>query len=61
MSAVRNVLHALEVIGATIMPAGDHLVLRAGPKPVPASVIRLIREQRARAFNVVPPPARGMR
>ena len=46
MSAVRNVLHALEVIGATIMPAGDHLVLRAGPKPVPASVIRLIREQK---------------
>jgi hypothetical protein len=46
MSPASNVLHELEVIGATIRPAGDQLVLRAGAKPVPASVIRLIREQK---------------
>jgi hypothetical protein len=34
----------LEAIGATIEPAGDRLLVRAGPKPVPASVIRRVRE-----------------
>jgi hypothetical protein len=46
MSAVSNVLHELEVIGATIRPVGDRLILRAGAMPVPANVIRLVREQK---------------
>ena len=44
MSTPSSVLHDLEAIGATIEPAGDRLLLRAGPKPVPVSVIRRIRE-----------------
>jgi hypothetical protein len=44
MSMPSSVLHDLEAIGATIEPAGDRLLLRAGPKPVPVSVIRRVRE-----------------
>jgi hypothetical protein len=44
MSAARDVLCHLEAIGATVEPVGDRLLLRAGPKPVPATVIRRVRE-----------------
>ncbi len=44
MSAAREVLCHLEAIGATIESAGDRLLVRAGPKPVPARVIRRVRE-----------------
>ena len=44
MSAAAHILHELEAIGAIIAPAGDRLLLRAGPKPVPASIIRRVRE-----------------
>jgi hypothetical protein len=43
MSAARDVLCDLEAIGATIEPVADHLLLHAGPKSVPASVIRRVR------------------
>ena len=35
MSTARELLHDLAVIGATIQPAGDRLILRAGATPVP--------------------------
>jgi hypothetical protein len=44
MSITGDVLQELEAIGATIEPAGDALLLRAGPKPVPASLIRRVRD-----------------
>jgi hypothetical protein len=44
VNATHEVLRHLEAIGATIEPAGDRLRLRAGPKPVPACVIRRVRE-----------------
>ena len=47
MSEAREVLCQLNALGATIAPAGDRLLLRAGSKPVPASVIRRIREAKA--------------
>jgi hypothetical protein len=47
LSAAGDVLHELRAIGATIEPAGDRLVLRAGPKPVPVSVIRRVRGAKA--------------
>jgi hypothetical protein len=47
MSEAREVLCQLKGLGATITPAGDRLLLRAGPKPVPAGVIRRIREAKA--------------
>ena len=44
MSAAQEVFRNLTAIGATIEHAGDHLLLRAGPKPVPAAIIRRVRE-----------------
>jgi hypothetical protein len=44
VSAAPEILHALDAIGATIVPAGDRLLLRAGAKPVPAAIIRRVRE-----------------
>jgi len=62
MNAVLSeVLHQLDAIGATIEPTGDRLRIRAGPKPVPASMIRLIRQAKAEllvALAVTPSLAR---
>jgi len=44
MSAAHEVFRHLEAIGATIEHAGDSLLLRAGPKPIPAAIIRRVRE-----------------
>lgn len=44
MSAAQEVFSHLEAIGATIEHAGDSLLLRAGPKPIPAAIIRRVRE-----------------
>jgi hypothetical protein len=44
MSAAHEVFRHLEAIGATIEHAGDSLLLRAGPKRVPAAIIRRVRE-----------------
>jgi hypothetical protein len=44
MSAAHEVFRHLEAIGATIEHAGDSLLLRAGPKPVPAAIIRRVRQ-----------------
>lgn len=40
MSSVSELLDRLAEIGATIRPAGDHLILRAGSKPVPAALVK---------------------
>jgi hypothetical protein len=53
MSSTRDVLRRLEEIGASIEPAGDRLVLRAGAKPVPASVIRRVREAKPELLAVL--------
>ena len=47
MSAARDLLDDLAVIGATIEPAGDRLVLRAGPTAIPARLVSRIREAKA--------------
>jgi hypothetical protein len=47
MSAAQEVCRHLAAIGATIEQAGDRLLLRAGPKPVPADIIRRVREAKA--------------
>jgi hypothetical protein len=44
MNSVSSLLHDLETIGATVRPAGGHLVLRAGHKPVPGELVRRIRQ-----------------
>ena len=43
MSAARDLLSDLAVIGATIRPAGDRLVLRAGNVAIPAGLVSRIR------------------
>jgi hypothetical protein len=47
MSTISDVLQELEAIGATIEPAGDGLLLRAGPKPVPVRLIRRVRDAKS--------------
>jgi hypothetical protein len=47
MSAVRDLLDDLAVIGATIEPAGDRLLLRAGPTAIPGGLVNRIREAKA--------------
>ena len=47
MNAARQLLDDLAVIGATVEPAGDRLILRAGPTPIPAALVNRVREAKA--------------
>ena len=44
MSAARDLLERLAEIGATLEPTGDHLILRAGATPVPAELVKRLRQ-----------------
>jgi hypothetical protein len=64
MILARDVLDHLAGIGATVQPAGDQLILRAGPKAIPATLVRQVREAKADllemlAANAVATQARG--
>ena len=47
MSAARELLDDLAVIGATVEPAGDRLILRAGHVAIPARLVNRVREAKA--------------
>jgi hypothetical protein len=47
MSTARNLLRDLALIGATIQPEGDRLILRAGAIPVPAGLVSRVRRAKA--------------
>jgi hypothetical protein len=47
MSVARNLLEDLAGIGATIKPAGDRLILRAGRTPIPAALVGRVRAAKA--------------
>jgi hypothetical protein len=47
MSIARNLLEDLAGIGATIKPAGDRLILRAGRTAIPAALVSRVREAKA--------------
>src|SRR5437868_767923 len=47
MSAAAELLRHLSEIGASIHPAGDKLIVRAGTSPVPAELVRRLRAERA--------------
>jgi hypothetical protein len=47
MTAARELLDDLATIGATIEPAGDRLILRAGPTAIPAVLVNRVREAKA--------------
>jgi hypothetical protein len=44
MSGGLELLGQLSKIGATIKPAGDNLIVRAGRRPIPAELVARIRE-----------------
>jgi hypothetical protein len=44
MNIAHNLLDDLTGIGATIEPAGDRLILRAGPTAIPATLVSRIRQ-----------------
>ncbi len=47
MSVARNLLDDLAGIGATIKPAGDRLILRAGRTAIPAGLVSRVRKAKA--------------
>ena len=47
MNAARGLLDDLAMIGATVEPAGDRLILRAGPTAIPAVLVKRLREAKA--------------
>lgn len=55
MSAVRALLDDLRVIGATLHPSGERLILRAGPEAVPGSLVRRIRECKSELITALAP------
>jgi hypothetical protein len=59
MNAAREILDHLVQIGATVQPAGDRLVLRAGPKGISATLLNRVREAKADLIAVLAGPVRG--
>jgi len=55
MSAVRDLLDRLAEIGATVEPAGDRLILRAGATPVPAELVKRLRQSRGDLLEELAP------
>jgi hypothetical protein len=53
MSTVDELLDRLARIGATIRPAGDRLILRAGSAAVPAELVRRIRQAKVELLAAV--------
>ncbi|HEY1472938.1 MAG TPA: hypothetical protein VGF53_02515 [Pseudolabrys sp.] len=47
MNVARNLLDDLATIGAMIEPAGDRLILHAGPTAIPATLVSRVREAKA--------------
>jgi hypothetical protein len=55
MNFVYDLLERLTEIGATVRPAGDRLILRAGSKPVPAELVWRIHEAKAEILATLSP------
>jgi hypothetical protein len=47
MNIAYALLDDLAVIGATLQPVGDRLILRAGPTAIPAALVNRVREAKA--------------
>jgi hypothetical protein len=43
-AAVQELLACLAEIGATVRPAGNHLLLHAGTKPIPGDLVKRLRD-----------------
>jgi hypothetical protein len=57
MSASAELLRRLSEIGATVSPAGDKLVVRAGTTPVPAELVKHLRAAKAEVLAALMPPS----
>jgi hypothetical protein len=57
MTTAHEVLDRLAEIGATVRPAGDNLIVRAGAKPVPAELVRRVRHAKADILAALAPAA----
>jgi hypothetical protein len=57
MSAAHDLLNDLAAIGATIEPAGDRLILRAGAKAVPADLVKRLRHAKVELLAALSPDA----
>jgi hypothetical protein len=56
MTAARELLDRFAEIGATVRPAaGDHLIVRAGANPVPAELVRQLRQAKAEVLAALAP------
>jgi hypothetical protein len=53
MSAAQHLLDGLAAIGATVRPRGNELVVRAGEKPIPGSMIKQLRESKADLLHIL--------
>jgi hypothetical protein len=56
MNAARELLDDLALIGATVEPAGDRLILRAGPMAIPARLVNRVREAKAELIATLARP-----
>jgi hypothetical protein len=52
MSSVSELLDRLAEMGATIRSEGDHLILRAGSKPVAAALVKRLHRAKAEVLAV---------
>jgi hypothetical protein len=55
MNVARDLLDDLAIIGATVEPAGDRLILRAGSNAIPATVVNRVREAKADLIAMLAP------
>jgi hypothetical protein len=55
MNVARDLLGDLAVIGATIKPAGDRLILRAGHTAIPAALVNRVREAKVDLLAALAP------
>jgi hypothetical protein len=55
MNAAGDLLDHLARIGATVKPAGDRLILRAGPTAIPATLVNRVREAKADLIATLAP------
>jgi hypothetical protein len=55
MSVARELLDRLVELGATVKPAGGHLILRAGARPIPAELVKSLREAKAEILTALAP------
>jgi hypothetical protein len=58
MTVARDVLDRLAEIGATVRPSGDdRLIVRAGANPIPAELVRRLREAKTEVLAALAPAA----